>query len=96
MGTYKIIGGLVALISPRSTSPSSSVLLSAAAQTSVSSCTHARTTTVAASSEEVSNLTALAFLSSRLLSASKYGRAAVTIQRAWRHMLATRPVIDLN
>ncbi|EZF85986.1 hypothetical protein H110_03151 [Trichophyton rubrum MR1448] len=86
----------VALISPRSTSPSSSVLLSAAAQTSVSSCTHARTTTVAASSEEVSNLTALAFLSSRLLSASKYGRAAVTIQRAWRHMLATRPVIDLN
>ncbi|EFE41460.1 calmodulin-binding protein Sha1, putative [Trichophyton verrucosum HKI 0517] len=72
------------------------VLLSAAAQTSLSSCTHARTTTVAASSEEASNLTALAFLSSRLLSASKYGRAAVTIQRAWRHMLATRPVIDLN
>ncbi|GBF59751.1 abnormal spindle-like microcephaly-associated protein homolog [Trichophyton mentagrophytes] len=89
-------GQFVALISPRSTSPSSSALLSAAAQTSVSSSTHAHTTTTAVSSEEASNITALAFLSSRLLSASKYGRAAVTIQCAWRHMLATRPVIDLN
>ncbi|EFR04400.1 hypothetical protein MGYG_07406 [Nannizzia gypsea CBS 118893] len=76
-----------ALISQRSTSPSSSLI--SAAQAPPSSSTHTHTTT-----EEDSNMTALAFLSSRLLSASKYGRAAVTIQRAWRHMLATRPVID--
>ncbi|KAK2818389.1 hypothetical protein FQN49_007950 [Arthroderma sp. PD_2] len=41
-----------------------------------------------------SNIAALAFLSSRLLSASKCGRAAVLIQRAWRHRLATRPGME--
>ncbi|KAM5463663.1 hypothetical protein MauCBS54593_007424 [Microsporum audouinii] len=68
----------VALISPRPTSPSS---------------TQSPSLSGNALSKDF-NIIALAYLSSRLLSASKYGRAAVSIQRAWRHTLATRPVID--
>ncbi|KAF3480699.1 uncharacterized protein GIQ15_06046 [Arthroderma uncinatum] len=65
----------VSLLAPRSTSPSPSP---ARSLTSRAHILH-----------QESNIAALAFLSSRLLSASKYGRAAVLIQRAWRHKLAT-------